>query len=101
MMRSGRESSAMLAEAADRPARPRMRRRAKLRLIGPPAESVADDDAAFADRVLASKAAMTESSIAAVMAYDDANRLVYCNPAALKLCGAEETNELRAAGYRA
>ena len=99
MMWWGSTSLAMLAEAAVPPVRPRTGRRAKLRFLGPPAESVADDDAAFADRVLASKAAMTESSIAAVMAYDDANRLVYCNPAALKLCGAEDTNELQGTGF--
>ena len=48
---------------------------------------------------LESKAAMTEFGLAAVLAYDNSDRLIYCNRAALKLCGAENIGELQPSPY--
>jgi signal transduction histidine kinase len=50
-------------------------------------------------RELESRAAMIEHSIAAVLAYDDKSRMIYCNRAALQLCGAEDLDELRESGF--
>jgi signal transduction histidine kinase len=43
--------------------------------------------------------AMSENSIAAVMAFDAAGSLVYCNRAALALCGAGNAAALNRSGY--
>jgi signal transduction histidine kinase len=50
-------------------------------------------------REFESKAAMTENSIAAILAYDGTNRLVYGNRAALQLCGTEDIGKLQASGF--
>jgi signal transduction histidine kinase len=42
---------------------------------------------------------MTENSIAAILAYDDGGRLIYCNRAALQLCGVEDVAELKAIDF--
>ncbi len=44
---------------------------------------------------LEAKAAMIENSIAAVLAYDTEDRLIYCNQAGFRLCGAEDIAELQ------
>ena len=46
-------------------------------------------------REMEAKAAMIENSIAAVLAYDTDNRLIYCNQAGFRLCGVEDIAELR------
>ncbi len=51
-------------------------------------------DIAGARRELEAKAAMIENSIAAVLAYDTQSRLIYCNQAGFRLCGAEDIAEL-------
>ncbi len=56
-------------------------------------------DIADARRELEAKAAMIENSIAAVLAYDTEDRLVYCNRAGLRLCGAEDIAELQGAEF--
>ncbi len=43
--------------------------------------------------------ALTENSIAAMVAYDGEGRLVYCNAACLALCGVESAKALGAADY--
>lgn len=45
------------------------------------------------------KAALTESNIAAIFAYDSNDLLIYANAAALELCGADDLEELRESGY--
>ncbi len=52
-------------------------------------------DIGDARRELEAKAAMMENSIAAVLAYDTENRLIYCNQAGFRLCGAEDIAELQ------
>ena len=52
-------------------------------------------DSADARRELEAKAAMIENSIAAVLAYDTQDRLIYCNQAGLRLCGVESIAELQ------
>ncbi len=52
-------------------------------------------DIADARRELEAKAAMIENSIAAVLAYDSEDRLIYCNQAGFRLCGAEDKAELQ------
>ena len=56
-------------------------------------------DIADARRELEAKAAMIENSIAAILAYDAKDRLVYCNQAGLRLCGAEDIAELQGAEF--
>lgn len=48
-----------------------------------------------ADQELEAKAAMIENSIAAVLAYDTEDRLIYCNQAGFQLCGVEDLAELQ------
>ena len=52
-------------------------------------------DIADERRELEAKAAMIENSIAAVLAYDSEDRLIYCNQAGFRLCGAEDKAELQ------
>ncbi len=52
-------------------------------------------DIADARRELEAKAAMIENSIAAVLAYDTEDRLIYCNQAGFRLCGVEDIAELQ------
>ncbi len=52
-------------------------------------------DIADARRQLEAKAAMIENSIAAVLAYDTEDRLIYCNQAGFRLCGVEDIAELQ------
>jgi signal transduction histidine kinase len=52
-------------------------------------------DIADARRELEAKAAMIENSVAAVLAYDTEDRLIYCNQAGLRLCGTEHMAELQ------
>ena len=52
-------------------------------------------DVAEARREMEAKAAMIENSIAAVLAYDTEDRLIYCNQAGFRLCGVEDIAELQ------
>ena len=52
-------------------------------------------DIADARRELEAKAAMIENSIAAVLAYDTEDNLIYCNQAGFRLCGVEDIAELQ------
>ena len=52
-------------------------------------------DNADSRRELEAKAAMIENSIAAVLAYDAQNKLIYCNQAGFRLCGVEDIAELQ------
>ena len=52
-------------------------------------------DIADARRELEAKAAMIENSIAAVLAYDTEDRMIYCNQAGFRLCGVEDLAELQ------
>ncbi len=52
-------------------------------------------DNADSRRELEAKAAMIENSIAAVLAYDAQNKLIYCNQAGFRLCGIEDVAELQ------
>ena len=56
-------------------------------------------DIADARRELEAKAAMMENGIAAILAYDAKDRLIYCNRAGLRLCGAEDIAELQGAEF--
>jgi signal transduction histidine kinase len=48
---------------------------------------------------LGAKAAMIENSIAAVLAYDNDDRLIYSNQAGLRLCGVDDLAELQGAEF--
>jgi len=61
---------------------------------GAPADAARAHGRGFDRRV-----AMTEESAAAIFAYDETRQLVYCNRAALKLCGAEDVDALRASDF--
>ncbi len=57
------------------------------------------DNAAEVSLALEAKAAMIDNNIAAILAYDRRDSLVYCNPAGLRLCGAEDFAEIRDSGF--
>ncbi len=48
---------------------------------------------------LESKAAMIDNNVAAILAYNLQGRLVYCNQAGLRLCGAEDLAEIRDSAF--
>jgi len=56
-------------------------------------------DVAKIPHELEAKAAMIDGNVAAILAYDTKNRLVYCNQAGLRLCGAEDLAELQGSEF--